>query len=64
MDAAHIAATLLTRKEAAEVDLEALQRTEGERLLAEIVDQRVRLRAVRDMALAHGQGRAWLRAHG
>jgi len=53
MDPAHIAAILLGRK-AAEIDLEALQRSEGDRLLAEIVDQRVRLRAVRDMALGHG----------
>jgi hypothetical protein len=53
MDVAHTAALLLGRK-AADIDIEALQRSEGDRLLAEIVDQRVRLRAVRDMALNQG----------
>ena len=54
MDAAHTAAVLIARKPPAEIDLEALQKIEADRLLAELVDARVRCRAIRDLALAQG----------
>ena len=54
MDAAHTAAVLIARKPPAEIDLEALQKIEADRLLAELVDARVRCRAIRDLALAEG----------
>ena len=54
MDAAHTAALLIARRPPGEIDLEALQKIECDRLLAEIVDHRVRLRAIRDLALAQG----------
>src|SRR5688500_1973165 len=54
MDPAHVAALLIARRPPGEIDLEKLQRVEADRILAEIVDHRVRLRAMRDLALSSG----------
>jgi len=55
MDPSHMAAVLLGRQ-ATSIDFEELQRVEADRILSEVVDQRIRLRAVRDMALGFGRG--------
>jgi hypothetical protein len=55
MSAAHQAALLVARSPA-EINLDDLQKIEADRLLSELVDQRVRLRALHSLALSHGRG--------
>ncbi len=55
MSVAHSAALLAElRRKPAEITLENFGHLEADRLLAEIVDHRVRVRAIRDLALAQG----------
>lgn len=57
MSVAHSAALLAElRRKPAEITLENFSRLEADRILAEVVDCRVRCRALRDLALAQGAG--------